>query len=920
MPQGKFVSLDVPKAYADTLDYSVNASANDGYWQNSGGFDNSYSYDYAGTVGANWFKAFHVITGLSGLYGATINDAYIQWWSGAASDLQLKIYAEDSETPVVVTSAVDGEAKVLTTAVKDWDFTSAAGDWNTGNVTSIVQELATSYNPTSIQFIIVNDGSTVSQSFLSFDGGAAYGLKLHIDYTPSAAGLSVYTGAATSVEETSATLNGDILSVGDNATNRGFVWGTSTGVYSDSYNATGSFGTGAFNHSITVSPGIRYFAKAFAQDSEGVVYGDEVNFLTKPNPATNFTATSNTTTSVSFSWTAGSGADLYELQYSMLGYPSDNLSGVVGYWGSGTSCTIPNIASGNVVETKLFTYALDAGSYSVADTVSQIANGTDTRVAFYPYTKASFIGDSILQHGYDTEAVPNYFSTLTGIAYVNHGHSGYSTTNMSANYDTYIAADNPDLVIFEGGGNDVNVYGDTLSTFIANYTSMLDKAQASANITKILVLSPLPATGYTDGVQATLETFRSALTTLVSGYPKATLINASAYVGLHRDIGTANLYDIYATYDEDSVHYNIAGRQVIAEALSGGVPNAGIVAPTVTTQAVTNIEATSATGNGNITDTGGENATRRGFCYMEGMAGDPTTADSVVYDDGDFETGAFNKTLIVEAGKDYRVRAYAINSAGTGYGETVSLLTKPASPTGVTASNGSSTSNVSLSWNSVTGADTYDVWRDGAYLGTAGALTTYTDITADLPTITAGIAVASDGSSNVTISLSLSGTVVNNGTGHSYRVLATNSSGNSTLSSADVGYVGHGALTYQWQRSAGDSDDTYSNIVGATSSTYNDSSLPALSARYYKCILNATGATQATSLADRGYLVEYTPSTYSSGQIFAQSIIPIIAVTIIVVFAIGFFTGDITLAVLILLMIGIVVGISFLTGIISGLY
>ncbi len=42
-----------------------------------------------------------------------------------------------------------------------------------------------------------------------------------------------------------------------------------------------------------------------------------------------------------------------------------------------------------------------------------------------------------------------------------------------------------------------------------------------------------------------------------------------------------------------------------------------VIAPTVTTQSATDIATTSFTGNGNITDTGGENCTKRGFCYME---------------------------------------------------------------------------------------------------------------------------------------------------------------------------------------------------------------------------------------------------------------------------------------------------------------
>ena len=106
---------------------------------------------------------------------------------------------------------------------------------------------------------------------------------------------------------------------------------------------------------------------------------------------------------------------------------------------------------------------------------------------------------------------------------------------------------------------------------------------------------------------------------------------------------------------------------------------AGVTAPTVTTSACTLTTATGTTGNGNITDTGGENCTRRGFCYIKASSGDPTTADSVVYDDGDFGTGAFSKAITgLDSGSDYRVRAYAVNSAGTGYGTTVDVTTDSA--------------------------------------------------------------------------------------------------------------------------------------------------------------------------------------------------------------------------------------------------
>ena len=101
-----------------------------------------------------------------------------------------------------------------------------------------------------------------------------------------------------------------------------------------------------------------------------------------------------------------------------------------------------------------------------------------------------------------------------------------------------------------------------------------------------------------------------------------------------------------------------------------------ITTPTVTTQSADQITITSIRGNGNITDTGGKNCTRRGFCYKVGTSGDPTTSDSVAYDDGSFGTGTYSKSITgLTAGTNYRVRAYAVNSAGTSYGTTVQVTT-----------------------------------------------------------------------------------------------------------------------------------------------------------------------------------------------------------------------------------------------------
>lgn len=274
--------------------------------------------------------------------------------------------------------------------------------------------------------------------------------------------------------------------------------------------------------------------------------------------------------------------------------------------------------------------------------------------------------------------------------------------------------------------------------------------------------------------------------------------------------------------------------------------------PTITTQAAGSVEAITATCNGNITATGGENSTARG-CEWDTDSGAPYANSAS--DSGSFGAGAFTKSLTgLPSGTIIYARAFATNSIGTGYGSEISFLTKPATPTSVSATDGTYTDRVTITWTKSTGATDYHVWRDSTDLGAAGDVATFDDTGADAPTITAGSAVAGDGTNTNYVALSLSGTSVSNGTTHTYKVVASNATGNSADSSTDTGYRSVGSLTYQWQRSAADSDASYSDISGATSATYNDTGAPSDgSGRYYICILNAIGAIEQTSAVDRGY-------------------------------------------------------------------
>lgn len=98
-------------------------------------------------------------------------------------------------------------------------------------------------------------------------------------------------------------------------------------------------------------------------------------------------------------------------------------------------------------------------------------------------------------------------------------------------------------------------------------------------------------------------------------------------------------------------------------------------APTVTTNTETDVAVSSATINGEITATGGANATVRGFAW--GTDSTLSNGDtSTTTESGDFGAATFSQGISnLLAGKTYYFRAYATNPTGTGYGSIDNLVT-----------------------------------------------------------------------------------------------------------------------------------------------------------------------------------------------------------------------------------------------------
>jgi hypothetical protein len=118
---------------------------------------------------------------------------------------------------------------------------------------------------------------------------------------------------------------------------------------------------------IDLSIGTLYHYRAKATNSNGTGYGSDVTLLTKPNPPTSLTTSSATSSSISLSWTKGTGANNTIIQRKTGTYPTTYTDGTNIYNGTSTS-TIDNTVSPGIV------YYYRAWSYTNWDGLTQYSD------------------------------------------------------------------------------------------------------------------------------------------------------------------------------------------------------------------------------------------------------------------------------------------------------------------------------------------------------------------------------------------------------------------------------------------------------------------------------------------------------------------------------------------------------------------
>jgi uncharacterized protein (TIGR02145 family) len=511
------------------------------------------------------------------------------------------------------------------------------------------------------------------RAYATNSAGTAYGNDL--SFTTTQIGVpTLTTTAVTSVTLTTAVSGGNITADGGGAVSaRGICWSATSGPTTNDAKTSDAAGTGSFTSNMSLLlPGTTYYVRAYATNSAGTAYGNEVSFTTAQIVLATLTTTAATSVTLT---TASSGGDI-----TNNGGGTISAKGVC--WALTATPTISNFTTSDGTGTGVFTSSLTG--LTAGTTYHLRAYATNTAGTAYG-NEIIFTTGSIVVPTLTTAAITS-INLTTAVSGGNITYDGGAS--VTARGICWSISANP--TITDSKSSDASGTG----VFASNLTALLPgttyhvRAYATNSAgtaygddksftTTAVALATLTTTAATSITKTTASsggniTADGGGAVSARGVCWATTANPVA-TGLHTTDGagsgifTSNLTGLTAgsTYHMRAYATNSAGTAYGNDLLFTTSPAS---LPTLTTVSMSAILVTTAVSGGNITDDGGAPILERGICWT--LTGTPTLTDNPIT--SGTGSGSFVSNLTgLTAGTEYHVRAYARNSAGTAYGALV---------------------------------------------------------------------------------------------------------------------------------------------------------------------------------------------------------------------------------------------------------
>ncbi|MEI7831182.1 MAG: FISUMP domain-containing protein, partial [Prolixibacteraceae bacterium] len=499
----------------------------------------------------------------------------------------------------------------------------------------------------------------------------------------------ITTTAVSAITSTSLTSGGTISTDGGAAIiARGVCWNTTANPTIANSKTTDGTGTGSFISSVTgLTPGATYYFRAYAINSIGTSYGNEVTTVT----AANLPVLTTTTVSAVTATNATSGGVI-----SSDGGGAITARGVC--WSTTANPTIANSKTSDGTGIGTFASAItglaSATTYYVRAYSTNSAGTAYGNEVSFKTTLASILFNSSKTYGTITDIDGNVYKTVQ-IGTQNWMSENLRTTKYKDGTAIPLVTDNNAWANLTAPGycwynNDETTYSNTFGALYNGYTVNTSKVcptgwHVPTDAECTILSSYLGGTNLAGGKLKETGTNHwpppNTEATNESGFT-AVPIGMRSFSGSFGYIGKAAYWwsctDSFST--SNWIHYvgsdnNSEGRtnSTFQNGVSIRCISGELALPTLITNTISGISSNSATSGGTISSDGGTAITTRGVCWSTTTT--PTIANSKTSDG----TGSGTLTSSITglaAGTTYYVRAYATNSAGTGYGNEVSFKTE----------------------------------------------------------------------------------------------------------------------------------------------------------------------------------------------------------------------------------------------------